>query len=112
MYAIQHACSCFSDSQRPRGCPGREVCLHSSKLHVLTVQAVLHDNLQLLKACHLLDPTYFTFVMAVVKASSEMYSHKFRRTGKGMFLSAYSMCKQGYSVWHHIATDARFGRTD
>ena len=58
------------------------------------VQAVLHDNLQLLKACHLLDPTYFTFVMAVVKASSEMYSHKFRRTGKVMLFSVYSMCNK------------------
>ena len=45
------------------------------------VQAVLQDNLHLLKACHLLDPAYFSFIMSVVKASSEMDSHKFRRTG-------------------------------
>ena len=51
-------------------------------LHVM--QGVLQNNLQLLKASHLLDPAYFQFVMAVVRASSEMCSHKIRRTGTGL----------------------------
>lgn len=64
------------------------------RLHFVTtgvmclVQAVLQDNLHLLKASHLLDPTYFSFIMAMVKASSEMYSHKYRRTGTRRLLLA------------------------